>query len=189
MIDDSDAVEVGAHLGQALEQAGHAYAIGGALAYGFFGIPRATQDVDLNVFVETDQLEAVFDTMATAGVAFDPTRARAEAAEQGMFIGRFQQMRIDVFVPSIPFSWEAAKTRVRRTIAGEQLWFLSAEAITIFKLLFFRGKDLVDLERLVSVQGRRLDAAYVRRHLVEMMGEDDVRVSKWDELVRDFAPR
>ena len=49
MIDESDAVEVGAHLGGALEQAGHAYAIGGALAYGFFGIPRATNDVDLNM--------------------------------------------------------------------------------------------------------------------------------------------
>ena len=55
------------------------------------------------------------------------------------------------------------------------------------KLLFFRGKDLVDLERLVAVQGAKLDSGYVRRHLVEMMGEDDVRVAKWDELVRDFS--
>lgn len=188
MIDPSDAVEVGAHLGQALEQAGHPYAIGGALAYGFFGIPRATNDVDLNVFVEADKLEAVLDTLSGAGVAFDRAQALKEATEQGMFLGRFGQMRIDVFVPSIPFSWEAARTRVRKTIGGQQLWFLSAEAISIFKLLFFRGKDLIDLERLVSVQGKRLDTAYVRRQLVEMMGEDDVRVSKWDELLRNFLP-
>ena len=43
----------------------------------------------------------------------------------------------------------------------------------LFKLLFFRGKDIVDLERLVATQQDRLDHAYVRRWIVEMMGEED----------------
>ncbi len=154
MIDAFDAVEVGAHLGEALERAG---------------------------------LGAVLDVLESANVAFDRDQALKQAAEQGMFIGRFEQMRVDVFVPSIPFSWEAGRTRVRKTIAGRDLWFLSAEALCVFKLLFFRGKDLVDLERLVGVQGKSLDASYVRQHLVEMMGSDNVRVAKWDELIRNFG--
>ena len=44
---------------------------------------------------------------------------------------------------------------------------------------------MVDLQRLLAVQGRRLDTAYVRRHVVEMMNEDDERVARWDELVAD----
>lgn len=60
---------------------------------------------------------------------------------------------------------------------------LSAESLAVFKLLFFRPKDIVDLQRLIAVQGERLDTNYVRRHLVEMMGEDDERVGKWDELL------
>lgn len=50
-------------------------------------------------------------------------------------------------------------------------------------MLFFRAKDIVDLQRLIAVQGDRLDRAYVREWLVRMMGDDDERVRKWDELV------
>lgn len=57
----------------------------------------------------------------------------------------------------------------------------------MFKLLFFRGKDIVDLERLVAVRGDRLDREYVRRWLVEMMGDDDDRVRRWDEIVARFG--
>ena len=57
----------------------------------------------------------------------------------------------------------------------------------MFKLLFFRGKDLVDLERLVAVH-QGLDCAYVRRWIVDMMGADDDRVHRWDAIVQRFAP-
>jgi hypothetical protein len=59
----------------------------------------------------------------------------------------------------------------------------------VFKLLFFRGKDVVDLERLVAVMGPSLDAATVRRHMVEMMGEEDERTRTWDRLTRPPSPR
>jgi len=58
----------------------------------------------------------------------------------------------------------------------------------VFKLLFFRIKDRGDLERLVAVRGARLDRAYVRRWMVDMMGEDDERVRAWDDIVERFAP-
>jgi len=45
---------------------------------------------------------------------------------------------------------------------------------------------VADLERLASVRGARLDRAYVRRWLVEMMGDDDVRVRTWDDVSRRF---
>ena len=84
--------------------------------------------------------------------------------------------------PCIPFCWEAGRTKVRHTIDGHVAWFLSAESIAVFKLLFFRLKDRVDLERLVAVRGDRLDRAYIRRWIVDMMGEDDERVLAWDAL-------
>jgi hypothetical protein len=42
--------------------------------------------------------------------------------------------------------------------------------------------DIVDIERLLQLQGPRLDRAYVRRWLVDSVGEGDVRVLKWDEI-------
>jgi hypothetical protein len=106
--------------------------------------------------------------------------------DAGQFVAHLGPWRIDVYVPSIDFSWEAARTRQERVWRGRSYWFLSAEALCVFKLLYFRPKDLVDIERLLATQGPRLEAAYVRRWLVEMMGDEDVRVKKWDELVAQF---
>jgi hypothetical protein len=74
---------------------------------------------------------------------------------------------------------------MRQRAGGVDAWYLCAEAVAVFKLLFFRSKDIADLERLVAVAD--VDAPYVRRWLVDMMGEDDPRVLKWDELVAAFG--
>jgi hypothetical protein len=58
----------------------------------------------------------------------------------------------------------------------------------VFELLFFRIEDRGDLERLVAVRGRDFEHGYVRRWIVEMMGEDDERVRAWDDIVARFAP-
>ncbi len=163
------------------------HALGGALALGVAGVPRGTRDVDVNVFCELDGLSRVFEALESVGVRVDRGAATARAARDGMFVGDWDGMRIDVFVPSIPFSDEAARTKVSITVDGWTGAFLSAEAIAVFKLLFFRPKDVGDLGQLVAVRGPDLDCQYVRRWIVEMMGEDDERVRRWDEIVARYG--
>lgn len=182
-----DAFEAGMLVAQALEQHGVPYALGGALAYGQYGIPRATNDVDVNVFVETDQLGDVFAALRSLGVVVDDVAARTAAEREGLIVLRLAAFRLDVFTPSIDFAWEAERTRVRQRVGDADVWFLSAEALCVFKLLFFRGKDVVDLERLIAVHGRALDVAYVRQHVVDMLGGDDPRVATWDRLWREHG--
>jgi hypothetical protein len=184
-----NAAEVGISLGMALEAAGLPYALGGALALGVWSLPRATKDVDLNLFVPPDQLDAAFEVLSAQGVALDRAEARRAADEDGLFVGWVGACRVDVFTPSIPFSWEALKTRKAVVLDGRRIWFLSAEALAFFKMMFFRGKDLVDLERLVNSAGETFDAAWVRRWLVETVGEDDPRIQGWDDLCTRFRPR
>jgi hypothetical protein len=129
------------------------------------------------------QRSRTLDALEAAGIEVDRSRCAREATARGMFIVHLGMYRIDAFTPSIEFSWEALCTRVEQPIEGENVWFLSAEALAVFKLLFFRAKDIVDLQRLLDVQGERLDRAYVRQWLVRMMGNDDDRVRRWDELV------
>jgi hypothetical protein len=189
MIPERDAAEAARLLGERLESMGYSYAIGGALALAVAGVPRGTIDVDLNVFVTEDDVEPLARLLGEMGVTLDVPSAVARARRDGMFVGTWDGMRIDVFVPSIPFSEEAERTKVRVTSAeGWTGWFLSAEALSVFKLLFFRGKDIVDLERLIAVRDDDLDHAYVRGWLVTMMGEDDERVARWDDIVARFGP-
>ena len=176
------AAEAARAIADALRDRNLPHAIGGALALGVAGVPRGTQDVDLNVFVEPERVPDVIEVLRELGVEVDSDSAVDAARTDGMFIGMWDGMRIDVFVPSIPFSHEAATTRVVVRVDGWEGSFLSPEAIAVFKLLFFRLKDRVDLERLVAVRGDRLDRTYIRRWIVEMMGEDDERVVAWDAL-------
>lgn len=189
MSDRRTAAEAGRAIADALSAAGFPYALGGALALGVAGVPRGTMDVDVNVFVAERELPSLIEALRSLGIDIDPEYALARAARDGMFVGLWDGMRIDVFVPSIPFSDEAGRTAVTITIDGWTGRFLSPEAIAVFKLLFFRIKDRGDLERLVAVRGTQLDHGYVRRWIVEMMGEDDERVRAWDDIVSRFAPR
>ena len=188
-IGERGAAEAAQRIADALEAAGLPYAIGGALALALAGVPRGTADVDVNVFVADDRIGDVVLALQGLGIEVDPAAALARARRDGMFVGRWDRMRIDVFLPSIPFAHEASRTRIRITDdTGWSGWFLSAEALAVFKLLFFRGKDVVDLERLVAVRPE-LDREYVRRWMVDMMGEDDERVVRWDDIVIRFGPQ
>lgn len=182
-----DALEAGLDIAAAFELRAIPYALGGALAYGLWAVPRGTVDVDLNVFVEPAALEPVFAALEDLGIEIDTDQARRAAERDGMFVVRYGPWRIDLFTPSIPFAWEAARTRVLTEVAGRAAWFLSAESLTVFKLLFFRGKDRVDPERLVATQRGRMNVDYVRQQIVEMMGDGDPRVQEWDDLVARFG--
>ncbi|HKU38343.1 MAG TPA: hypothetical protein VJR89_09350, partial [Polyangiales bacterium] len=150
--------------------------------------PRATTDVDLNLWVDDVQLPAAVSLLRAAGVAIELADAERGARERGMFAAPHGSYRVDVFVPSVPFYDEALGQRVRVRLAQRQTWVLSPESLAVFKMLFFRPKDLVDLARLIEVRRPPIDASYVRRWLVDMVGADDARIAKWDELTRS-SPR
>lgn len=181
------AFDVASKLAAALDAAGVPYAIGGAIALGAWSDPRATHDVDLNLFVGPENLDAALDVLVASGVGIDREAARRADAMGEVLVGHYQGLRVDLFTPSIPFAWEALTTRRRLLGPSGQAWYLSPEAMAIFKLLFFRSKDIVDVEKLVAVQGEDLDHRYVRQWMVDMMGESDERVVTWDRIVADSA--
>jgi hypothetical protein len=183
----ADALTLAVELGKILEAAKLPYAVGGALALGIHGVSRSTQDVDLNIFIGADQLDHLVTVFQASGVQVDPARARAEGLTDGVFFCWAGSTRIDVFLPSIELSWEALRTRISAVVQGSPTWFLSAELLSCFKLLFFRPKDLLDLERLVAT-APALDVSRVRALMVETMGEDDERVRAWDDITRRFSP-
>lgn len=175
-----DAIEA---LIDALEKSSLDYAFGGAIALSAWAEPRATTDIDLNLWIDGDGLIPAIRSLEPAGVSVDASSARGQIESRGMFVGRIHGYRLDVFVPSIPFYAEALQRRRRLRILDRETWVLSPECLAVFKLLFFRAKDLVDLERMVMIQGAALDRSFVRRSVASMMGESDERMRAWDEIV------
>lgn len=179
---DADPATLAVHFGAALESAGIPYAIGGAIAYGFWGVPRGTRDLDINLFVAADAGGPAIATLLGAGLEIDAAEALRSGAERGDARGAYDGVPIDLFFVSIPLHESAARRTTQVPLLGSTIRILSAEDLTLFKLLFFRGKDIVDVERLVAVQGTRLDRAYVRRWLVDCVGAFDARVERWDAI-------
>lgn len=145
-------------------------------------MPRATRDIDCTVFVPTDGLDPALAAIVAAGCTVDRDRAKQDAAARGEFQANLGDIHVDVFVPAIPFYAEAERRRVQVDFAGRRIWIWSAEVVCVFKLLFFRSKDQLDLENLVRWGPPGLDRAFVRAQIADMMGEADERVRFWDGL-------
>lgn len=170
----------------ALESAGIPCAIGGAIALGFWSVPRATLDVDLNLFVEAPDAARALAPLYSIGATGDFQEIHPRLLAGDAAILRIEGVRLDVFLPSIPFYATAAERVQRVPFLGSTVPVLSAETIAVFKLLFFRRKDIVDLERLVAFRGEELDHRWVRRQVAEMLGDDDERIQEWDRITREY---
>ena len=53
------------------------------------------------------------------------------------------------------------------------------------KLLFFRAKDLIDVERLVAFGKDSFERNYVLQALADIVGVDDPRIARWQKLLED----
>jgi hypothetical protein len=175
--------QIALRLAKALEVAQVPYAIGGAIALGVWSIPRATYDVDLDLFVSAEELLPVLPILQRAGCLFETEQVMLHAAERGAFEVYCEGVRVDGFVHCLPL-YDSAQARCRPgPLEGETVRYLSPEDLATFKMLFFRPKDLVDLERLLAIQGEHFDDSYVRGWLVDLVGEDDERTTSFDALV------
>ena len=161
-----------------LERRGVSCAVGGALCLAYWGVPRATKDLDLNLFVPEDALEPVFVALSAVGAQVSPEIARASIQERGDFVAQLEDMRIDFFVAFHPYHATVASRLERARLPdGTEASFLSAEDLCVFKMLFHRAKDLVDLDRLFAARQDRLDVEYVERWLTVLLG-DDARIAE-----------
>jgi hypothetical protein len=176
-----NATEVARHVASQLEDAELPYAIGGALALGVWGAPRATKDVDIAVFAPLADFERIADALERAGLMFDRRTAHADAGRIGLFVCRYGRMEVDVFLSAHPHATDMLHRR--RSVEG--LWFVSPEDLCILKLIFGRDKDTVDLERLLAVR-TELDLGYVRSWVARIVPAGDRRIAVLDDLERRF---
>lgn len=161
------------------------YAIGGALALGFWGEPRGTLDVDLTLFLSPSQPAKCVELLLDIGCDLEPVAALDSLTEHGFCKVKNQGTVLDVFLPIVGF-YESARERRRSVKLGHQhIWIWDAETLVVFKMMFFRRKDLADVEQILRQQGVRLDRNWIQAELTKLYGQLDPRLAAWNELLSE----
>ncbi|MEX0613820.1 MAG: hypothetical protein WD229_17005, partial [Pirellulales bacterium] len=163
------------------------YALGGAIALGFWAEPRGTLDVDVTLFLPPGQPTACVRVLQKIGCDLRADEVMQSFAQYGYCEVNFGGFRIDVFLPTILF-YEQARQRRKRVLLGDQpvmIW--DAETLCVFKMMFFRRKDLADVEQILRMAGEQLDRDWVLKHLTDLYGQRDPRISQWQELTREVG--
>jgi len=181
-----NAASVAGRLAEQLELRGEEYAVGGAIALGYWGAPRGTIDVDLTLYLPPDHLYDCIRLLHNIGCECSAAEAVDSLRGHGFCRATFAAVRVDVFLPTTAF-YEAARARRKRVqLANRPMMIWDAESLAVFKVMFFRRKDLADVEQVLRTQGGQFDRVWVRERLAEMYGPRDPRLAAWDDLARDI---
>lgn len=164
---------------QALAAAKVPHAIGGALALAYYAEPRATIDVDINVFVHTDRWPEICNALAPLGV--DVEVDEKELERDGQIRLWWGRNPVDLFFSYDPFHDEMRRGARKVPFNGGTISILSPEHLTVCKAMFDRPKDWLDIEQMI-VATSPFDLEEVKEWLNRMVGQDNSRMAKLLEI-------
>jgi hypothetical protein len=162
-------------LDRALRKVPHAF--GGAIALAYYAEPRATIDIDVNVFVGADRYREVAARLEPLGVsASDPATVQV-AERDGQVRVLWDGTPIDLFFAYDPFHDAAARSCVDVPFADTTIRILSAAHLVACKVVFNRPKDWVDIDAML-VADAPIDVAEVMRWVGRIAGDADPRYER-----------
>lgn len=170
---------------EALQAAKVPHALGGALALAYYATPRATIDIDLNVFLPAERWRDVVDALEPLGVATDGLDSAA-LERDGQCRLWWGDNALDLFFAYDPIH-EAMRKEARRVpFAGITVSILAPEHLAVCKAMFDRRKDWLDIEQML-IAAEDLNVAEVERWLKQMVGEGDPRLAQLAEIRAELA--
>jgi hypothetical protein len=160
----------------ALTKAKVPHAFGGALALAYYAEPRATVDIDLNLFVPADHAEVAAKPLRRLGVVVDDP-AEALARRDGQVRVWWDATPIDLFFAYDRFHDAARKAAVRVPFGSGTIPILAAAHLVVCKAVFDRPKDWVDIDAMLA-DDTAIDVGEALRWVGRIAGDDDPRYDR-----------
>lgn len=164
----------------ALTSAGLAHAFGGAIALAYCTEdPRGTQDLDVNIFVDASRAESVLASLPDGVVVTDKdVEVAMRDGQRRLWWGRHP---IDVFLNNHPFHERVASGVMWVPLAGRRVPVLDCASLTVFKAVFDRSKDWVDIEAIAQATPENIETAAAT--IAELAGKDAPACARLDALL------
>jgi hypothetical protein len=165
--------EVIVEVDDSLTSWGVRHAFGGALALAYYAEPRGTVDVDVNVGVDFTDRSSLLDQLARSDWKPSSLPENDAPAAGTRLLQHGETVGLDLFFSFDPYHSDVLDNAVKKpfVFAGsrQELPFLSAADLTVFKMSFGRPKDWSDIQAMVAA-GTVIDPDYVERQLVRFKG-------------------
>jgi len=159
---------------EALEELGSPYLVGGSYASSVHGIARATMDIDMLAAIPAKHAAALVEKLGPEFYADEQAIRNAIMAKRSFNVIHMQTaFKVDVFVSKRDAFDEEQLERRELYVAVRNperaVYVASPEDIILSKLRWYRQTDersdrqWNDVLGVMSVQGEKLDFAYLRR--------------------------
>lgn len=169
---------------RALTEAGVPHAIGGAIALAYYAEPRATVDIDVNVFVPADEWRRVFGALGPLGVDVEADIAGLTRAGEAKL--DWDPNPVHLFFSEDELH-EAMREAVREVpFAGTTIPLVTPEHLVVRKAILNRTKDWLDVEQIL-VAANPLDLAEIERWLERLAGAGSPGLERLQELARELC--
>lgn len=162
--------------------AGIENAIGGALCLGYhIDDPRGTRDIDINVSAPADRAREVLELLPD-DVPWDEATVRViEQRDQVRIMWPVEgtvPLPLDLFFMVDELHDVVRRRTVEVPMLDSTVKILSATDLTIFKALFDRPKDWVDIQAMLDAHDSTVDLEEAIRWLADIVGEGDARAQR-----------
>ena len=152
-----------------LERLGIPYALIGQFAVGVHGVADLTEDVDVMIQIEHNQLANLALELAQLGYAASEKRLATNLDQIGgmpyvrattKFAGR--TLVADIFLAQSELQESAMGRRLKSRLVGFDRWVVSAEDLILLKVIPSRPRDLADIRDVLELN-TACDAGYLRK--------------------------
>jgi hypothetical protein len=168
-----------------LAAAGLSHAFGGAIALAYCTEePRATRDLDVNIFTASANAEAALAALpGEVAVSSEDIEAVIRDGQTRLW---WDDTPVDVFLNNLPLHEAVANGVVWVPLAGRDIPVLDCASLVVFKAFFDRTKDWADIEAVAERSPADVEAA--AEILAGLVGGDDPACVRLSSLPVSSAP-
>jgi hypothetical protein len=159
------------------------HAFGGANALAYYATPRATIDIDLNVFADATRAREVLALLGRLGAGVDAPELAERIERDGQARVFWDGTPIDLFFAYDPLHESSMRRRRRVDFGADRIHVLSAEDLIVYKLIFDRDKDWRDVAEVIFAANAPLDFDYVRGWLDRILEPDAPQRHRLERLI------
>jgi hypothetical protein len=169
------ASEVLRRITAALDRAGIAYMLTGSFASAHHGTPRSTQDIDIVIAANPEQLRTFVQSLPSGEYYADLDAALEAHQRQSLFnvVDLATGWKVDLIIrKSRAFSQEEFARRQLVTVEGLPLFVVSAEDVVIAKLEWSKlaqsQRQIEDVATILKLRWESLNRPYLERWISDL---------------------